>query len=77
MKAAAVLLLLAALPLAGCVTPTSTTTSFDCERVVPIGSVIPATRCTNEAARAREQSDKADFIYQFRGNRSYPTSAGQ
>ena len=81
MKASAVLLasLSASLLLAGCATPEPGTviTSFDCDRAVPLGSIIPARRCTNEAQRTVEQQDTKDFIYQFRGNRSYPTPAGQ
>ena len=68
-----------ALLLGACAAPPPGTviTSFDCERTVPIGSITPARRCTNEAQRAVEQQDTKDFIYQTRGNRSYPSPAGQ
>ena len=77
MSASAVLLasLSVSLLLGACAAPPPGTviTTFDCERTVPIGSITPARRCTNEAQRAVEQQDTKDFVYQFRGNRSYPT----
>ena len=75
MKSSAVLLL--TLVLAACASYELTASTDDCggasastlecERTVPVGSIIAAKRCTNEAARTQERQDKDDYLNQRRG----------